>query len=329
MTAFGPTLRRLGAAGAALTLALGLTAVTGPATAQVVSLYDQYNNAASTSTNSQNYDAASDDLDNEAADDFRVPAGATWKIGTVEVAGVYVGSGRPTGVNVSIYRDEGGLPGERVRQWLAILPTGGFESPNFSLPLTDPPALAAGQYWLSVQVDEAGGSQWFWQNRSLTDLDPAVWRNEDGGSDVNICSDWEPRAATCAPGGGLAETDPDQVFRLLAVPKPRRIEHPRSVSLKFKALERLNTRGIVSTPDGFSKCSSLQRVSIQKKDATGEWIELKSKTTNQRGIYMTRVNLSGGGTFRVVVEETSFLDPALNTVDVCLKAQREKTRYAR
>ena len=205
---------------------VGASSYLAPAGAQTTGstpLHDQYNNSTQTHTNSQNYDAASDDYDDEAADDFQVPAGATWRIGTVEVAGQYEGSSRPTGINVTIYDDEGGLPGARLQVWTNLQPTGGFAAPNFSdfsIPLPDANPLTAGHYWISVQADLVSGSHWFWRNRSVTTLDPAVWRNEGGEWGSVICSDWEPRAATCAPSApdsGLSATDPDQVFRLLPV----------------------------------------------------------------------------------------------------------------
>ncbi|HEV3473741.1 MAG TPA: Ig-like domain-containing protein, partial [Actinomycetota bacterium] len=201
-----------------IALLAGLVGTVTPARAQTTVLHDQYNNSAQTTTNSQNYDTVSDTYDNEAADDFEVPAGATWTIATVEVAGQYHSpNDRPSSVNVRIYRDATGLPGTSVEEWPNLQPTGGFGSPNFSnfsIPLPDAPPLGAGRYWISVQVNLVSGQHWFWRNRSATTLNPAAWRNP-GGAWETPCENWGQRAATCAPSGDLAATDPDQVFRLL------------------------------------------------------------------------------------------------------------------
>ena len=212
-----PIAPRLSSTCITLALAFGLLLVGSPAGAQSV-LYDQLGNNASTITNSQNYETANDAYDNEAADDFEVPAGATWVIGTFEVVGQYNDpDDRPSGVNVRIYRDAAGLPGELVEEWLNLQPTGGFGAPNYSnlsIPLPDAPPLTEGRYWISVQVNLVSGQHWYWRNRTTTTLNPAAWRNP-GGAWETPCEEWGQRAATCAPGGELATSDPDQVFRLL------------------------------------------------------------------------------------------------------------------
>jgi hypothetical protein len=54
-----------------------------------VTLYDQYDNPASFSTSSQNYEEILNLYDDELADDFVIPAGLGWNIDTVEVGGEY------------------------------------------------------------------------------------------------------------------------------------------------------------------------------------------------------------------------------------------------
>src|SRR5882672_7732725 len=54
-----------------------------------VVLYDQYDNAAATSTSSQNFEPANDPFDSFTADDFVVPSGETWNIEEVDVLGAY------------------------------------------------------------------------------------------------------------------------------------------------------------------------------------------------------------------------------------------------
>ncbi len=201
-----------------LSLFMGVLVAVTPARAQTTVLHDQYDNLTSTTTNSQNYDSVNDDYDNEAADDFEVPAGTTWTIQTFEVDGQYNSpDDRPSSLNVRIYHDANGLPGALVEEWLNLQPTGGFGEPdysNFSIPLPDAPALSPGRYWISVQVNLVSGEHWFWRNRSETDFNPAAWRNP-GGAWETPCEDWGRRAATCAPSGDLSTSNPDQVFRLI------------------------------------------------------------------------------------------------------------------
>src|SRR5829696_332375 len=106
-----------------------------PPSTSNVTLYDQYDNAGSFSTNSQNYEAAFNQFDDELADDFTVPAGIGWNIDTVEVGGEYFnGPGPATSVNVNFYaNDAGNLPGTLLESRPNQAFTGG---PNFSVGLS-------------------------------------------------------------------------------------------------------------------------------------------------------------------------------------------------
>src|SRR4029077_4318534 len=85
-----------------------------PKGVQVV-LYDQYDNAGSFSTGSQNFEPGNDPFDDFTADDFVVPGGETWNIFEVDVLGTYFnGAGPADSFNVFIYQDSGGLPGAQV-----------------------------------------------------------------------------------------------------------------------------------------------------------------------------------------------------------------------
>ena len=207
---------RIPACLAALALVLaGLVAAPNDAHALSV-LYDRSGEAAATITNSQNYEAALDTHDAEAADDFQVPTGSTWSVESISVKGQYSGNMvQPTSTNVRLYSDAGGVPGVMIQAWLGVVPNGGFGSPSYSdftIPLASPPTLAAGHYWISVQADLASGSHWSWRNRMVTNLSPAAYRNPGGGWGTS-CDAWSPRATTCA-GGNLAASDPDQAFLL-------------------------------------------------------------------------------------------------------------------
>src|SRR5439155_2376121 len=85
--------------------------------APAVVLYDQINNPAPTpgGVTSQDFEAAFDPFDSSAADDFVVPAGQTWNITEVDVAGEYtVGGGPAASFNVFFYSDTATLPGALV-----------------------------------------------------------------------------------------------------------------------------------------------------------------------------------------------------------------------
>src|ERR1043166_7436174 len=137
-----------------------------PAAPNVV-LYDQINNPAPTpgGVTSQDFEAAFDAFDSFAADDFVVPAGQTWNITEVDVAGEYsVGGGPAASFHVFFYSDSATLPGTLVATRLANTYTGGA---NALITLTTPVVLGPGTYWVSVQArqDDVSAGQWFWDNR--------------------------------------------------------------------------------------------------------------------------------------------------------------------
>ena len=80
--------------------------------APAVVLYDQYDNAGTNATSSQNFEASFDIYDDMLADDFVVPGGQTWHVNEVDVQGLYYnGAGPAASVNVVFYDDhEAGLP---------------------------------------------------------------------------------------------------------------------------------------------------------------------------------------------------------------------------
>jgi hypothetical protein len=75
-------------------------------------LYDQYNHPGTIGLGSQNFETALDPYDDEAADDFNVPAGPGWNVTGVDVRGTYFnGPGPATSFNVSVYANSVDLPG--------------------------------------------------------------------------------------------------------------------------------------------------------------------------------------------------------------------------
>jgi hypothetical protein len=180
-----------------------------PKAPQVV-LYDQYDNAGTNSTSSQNFEPASDPFDDFNADDFVVPSGETWNIEEVDVLGVYFnGFGPADSFNVFIYQDSGTLPGTLVYSATDLAYTSA-DNLNFVIPLTVAATLTEGTYWVSVQcnMDFSVGGQWGWTDRTVQSNSEAAWQNPNGG--FGVCLTWGHRGTDCGIDPGV----PDQVYRL-------------------------------------------------------------------------------------------------------------------
>ena len=189
-----------------------------------VVLYDQTDNLGPNSISSQNFEAANDAMDNQAADDFIVPA-IGWRVEEVYVPGVYYnGTGPVASVNVWFYTDASGLPGTQVYSALNVVPTTDVGG-SLTIPLMTPAALAAGHYWVSVQanMDFPVGGQWGWTERTVQSNNASAWRNPGGGFGTP-CTDWSLRVATCVVG-----SDPDLGFRLSGTEGLAAAEPPRLV----------------------------------------------------------------------------------------------------
>jgi hypothetical protein len=161
-------------------------------------------------------DDSGDSLDTQAADDFTVPAGTSWKISSVFVLGQANGL-QSSSVNVFLYDSAGSTPGAEIYREPAIPPVG---APNFALPLTNAPLLTPGTYWVSVQIADGhfpptmGNRRWAWTARTVQSGNHAVVRNPGGGFNGGTCTDW---TTSCFFG-----TDTDLLFFLdgIAAPYP-------------------------------------------------------------------------------------------------------------
>jgi hypothetical protein len=180
-----------------------------PAVPNVV-LYDQYNNAGTFSTGSQNFEAANDPFDDFLADDFVVPTGQSWSITNVEAQGVYFnGAGPASSFDVTFYSNNSttDLPGARVgfRTNQSFSAVAG----DFSVALSPAVFLNSGTYWVSVQANEnfSPNGEWGWTDRTVQSNAGAAWQNPGGA--FGLCTTWT-RATSCIAG----KTAPDQVFRL-------------------------------------------------------------------------------------------------------------------
>ncbi|HET9047800.1 MAG TPA: choice-of-anchor R domain-containing protein [Chiayiivirga sp.] len=173
-------------------------------------LYDQTDSAASDSITSQDFESAEDAKDNQAADDFVIPAiDGAWTINEVYVPGAYWnGTGPAPTVNVYFYQDAGGLPGAQVYSATGLVPTDA--SGTFTIALTSPAVLTAGTWWVSVQarMDYSVGGQWGWTQRTVQSNSPSAWINPADGFGTG-CATWGARLSTCGVGA-----DVDLLFRL-------------------------------------------------------------------------------------------------------------------
>ena len=132
----------------------------------------------------------------QGADDFVVPSGSNWKISEVDVTGVYFnGVGPATSENVYFYRDRNGVPGKPVKSIMYVHGADNGGSFAITIPTV---GLKAGHYWVSVQANLAfdAGGEWGWEDRSVQNNNPAVWRTRGSG--------WKP----------LGSDDPDFMFAL-------------------------------------------------------------------------------------------------------------------
>jgi hypothetical protein len=165
-------------------------------------LYDQNSNDSGIGIVSQNFESTFDQYDAQAADDFKVPHGSTWKVSEVDVSGVYFnGSGLAVSENVTFYnKGAHHLPGTMKAQFNGVVGSdNGFGSFVMTLPSTV--RFRAGTYWVSVQVnmDFGVGGEWGWENRLDIIQNPAAWENPGDGFATGCTS--YAQENVCIPDG--------------------------------------------------------------------------------------------------------------------------------
>jgi hypothetical protein len=154
-------------------------------------LWNQNSNDTGNYVNSQNYSSTYTGYDDQAADDFVIPKGHTWRVTEVDVTGKYFnGSGPALSENVIFYKDKDGMPGKPVKNgtFNNLNGTGGS---NFALVLPQKGIkLKAGHYWVSVIANEEydPSGEWGWMVNSVQHEDQAMWQNPHRGFD--ICPTW-------------------------------------------------------------------------------------------------------------------------------------------
>jgi hypothetical protein len=197
-----------------------------PATASADMLYDQLDNQAANTTPSYFYEDGSGD--EQAADDFTVPAGQAWTLTGTQAPG-------PTtpgtlDFRVTLFTDAAGKPGSQVGLTQSTLPASG---PLYTFPLSA--QLQPGHYWISIQVMNL--ATWGWTNRSLQGGSPAMWQNPDGSEEPE-CVTWTLRT-TCEPDTAAF---PDQAFSVLGTSAPLPTTPPATEKKKCKKHKKKHKR---------------------------------------------------------------------------------------
>jgi|GEM_PF-150388 len=105
----------------------------------------------------------------QTADDFTVPVGETWKIDRLTVEGAVNGAPVLNRVQVVVYRDASGTPGQEVYNSGPIAPLTGTANPSFDIKLPAEVNFTEGKYWLSVYpiLPFGTGNQWFWREQTV------------------------------------------------------------------------------------------------------------------------------------------------------------------
>ena len=232
---------------------VGVGTSTATATACVggqVILYDQLNSPGTFSTNSQDFEAANNAFDNQTADDFIVPAGATWNVNQVDAQGLYFnGPGPAASFNVYFYSSV--VSGTYFIPGAAVYTATGQSYINtagvFAITLTAPAALPGGgagtRYFVSVQArqDFTPAGQWGWTNRTVLSNSGATWRNPGGGFGPG-CVNWDSRTVCVGQ-----PTEPDQMFRLRGNTGGACITTTTTPTLPVSTSTRTNTPGAATS----------------------------------------------------------------------------------
>ena len=125
--------------------------------------------------------------DEYLADDFKVPAGHTWKVKEVDVTGFYYINGGPaSSVNVLFWKDKHHLPAATAKvECDNLTPSGGLSTGAFQIkiPKSCKVHLKGGTggatYWVTVQANMKGANTsgyWAWQtNTNVANNVAAGW----------------------------------------------------------------------------------------------------------------------------------------------------------
>jgi len=195
--------------------AFGVVVVSMPAACAAGFLYDQNNSCSNTYITSENI-ASEPYFQSRVADDFFVPAGATWSIEQVAAAGSYFGGPQtPATFDVFFYADAAGAPGNSIEACANAGATFSSLGSLFTVTLQNSCSLAGGPtgstYWFSVQANlaDSPSTDWGWRERTVKSGN--LSRVEYPGG-VSQCMSWGMKTDCVA---AFESATPDQCFSLL------------------------------------------------------------------------------------------------------------------
>jgi hypothetical protein len=181
-------------------------------------LYSQLDNAAGNGAPDQDFEAAFDGYDAEAADDFDVNYPDGWDVTEITTVGTLSAGGTGAGatVDVAFFTNAAGLPGTAVCTYAAVVPVSVAGSHTITLPT--PCHLETGLHWMVLQTNQVFtvAGQHFWSNRTTALNNQSLWRNPGDGFATG-CTDWTPQQ-TCGVGGGLGQDFLFSIGGTLGVP---------------------------------------------------------------------------------------------------------------
>lgn len=163
-------------------------------------------------------DPASADLTSQAADDFVVPEGETWSVGSFGVWGQWwpESAGNPEKVDVHIYADDDGKPGDTLytfleqtnfyqEEWFEVEYGEEYLHGYYNLAFPSAISFTEGHYWISFQVhdsyDKVG--QFGWDDKTNTNWEVWHWRNPAGGFWNGGTEEWAPSNMVTPFGSSL------------------------------------------------------------------------------------------------------------------------------
>jgi uncharacterized repeat protein (TIGR01451 family) len=199
---------------AELSLSAGASGVPPAVAPEGLILYDQLSSPAGNGAPDQNFEAAQDAFDSEAADDFVVTDAGGWDITGINTVGTTGAAGGAT-VDVTFHANAPGggdpdLPGAAECTYAALVPGDIGGSLTITLPSTC--SLAQGTHWVAIVVNQNFGThgQHFWANRTVQNGSEGVFRNPANGFGTG-CTTFTPQTI-CGVGGGAA---PDFLFQVV------------------------------------------------------------------------------------------------------------------
>lgn len=148
-------------------------------------------------------DPENEDMTNIAAEDFIVPAGSTWGVRYIDVAGAYLEwTGVPIdGFNIYFYNDNNGIPGAVIHSFenhtnFNAIPIVLEDAAAFRYQIMLPSVvnLPAGHYWMSVQAicDFNETLPWAWLTYQGSTVEYEYhWKNPNDGFGTGF-TDWTP-----------------------------------------------------------------------------------------------------------------------------------------